>query len=328
MAVRRVTVEVEPGQDVSLARALELVRDEAHGRDDPGDPVDEVIVSPDIERPADPPESHFFDPRDSAADPRIVLERQFEDGREVFRLREPIGYWDDEVGTVIVPDNLREFETDLTSVLRFFTWLVSTTGVHLPAALVHDALTPDSMHGATYVAGREIDRETADRIFRDSMGRLGTSLLQRWLIWSAVATATMIKAPRGAAWRSWLAVVATVGTVLVLGAMATVDVVDCRSWLPWMGDRSLWVEVVSGAVFAFVIPVALSVLWGRLWRAGAVIGAALALLLHVTLALALVYGVFAALEAAGEGQLDRAVRWTGAVLGGVLAIVLFATWAC
>ena len=45
------------------------------------------------------------------------------------------------------------------------------------------------------------------------------------------------------------------------------------------------------------------------------IGVALALMLHVTLALAIVYAVFATLDAVGEGQVGRALRWGGVAVG-------------
>ena len=64
-----------------------------------------------------------------------------------------------------------------------------------------------------------------------------------------------------------------------------------------MGDRPVWLEVLWGAIGAVVLPALLSVLWGRQWRAGVLIGVALALMLHVTVALVLVYAVFAAIDA-------------------------------
>jgi Protein of unknown function (DUF1353) len=329
--VRRVEVQVEPGHGVPMARAVQEVVD------DRSQPVDGVVISPAIEQPASLPDNRFFNPHNPGEGARIVLERTFESNREVFRLVQPIGYWDAEVGAVIVPDNLGRFDTDLTSVKRFFTWLVTTTGVHLPAALVHDGLIPGRTAGSSYVANREIDRVTADRIFRSGMGDLGTSWLQRWLIWAAVATATMVSAPFRQAWRAWVAVVVTVGVVLVGGTLATIDLFDCRQVVPWMGDRPAWLEVVTGALGAVVIPLVLSVLWGRQWRAGVIIGVALALMLHVTIAVVIVYALFASLDAVGEAarqragrgaQVVRALRWGGLAAGGSLAIVVLGVWAC
>jgi Na+(H+)/acetate symporter ActP len=62
--------------------------------------------------------------------------------------------------------------------------------------------------------------------------------------------------------------------------------------------------VAGGAVFALLLPLLISLLWGRLWKAGAIAGVALALLLHVTAAVALVYGIYWVMErfaSAGEG---------------------------
>lgn len=321
--MRRVEVKLGPGETgVSVARAAQEVVD------DPSQAVDGVVISPAIERPASLPPDGFFNPHNPGQPARIVLERTFESRREVFRLTKPIGYWDAEVGAVIVPDNLGRFDTDLTSVMRFFTWLVTTTGVHLPAALVHDGLIPGRSAGSSYVASQEIDRVTADRIFRSAMRDLGTTRLQRWLIWAAVATATMVSEPLRRSWRAWLAVALTVGVVLVGGTLATIDLVDCREVVPWMADRPAWLEVLTGAVGAVVIPLVLSALWGRQWRAGVIIGVALALMLHVTLALAIVYAVFATLDAVGEGQVGRALRWGGVAVGGTLAVVLIGVWAC
>jgi hypothetical protein len=86
--------------------------------------------------------------------------------------------------------------------------------------------------------------------------------------------------------------VGTLGLIAVLGVLATLDLLDVIAALPWMGERSLLVELAGGAAFALAIPLAISVLWGRLWKAGAIAGVALALLLHVTAAVALVYGLY------------------------------------
>ena len=320
---------VELDQEATMERAvLEVVGDDpddgAGNRD-----ADAVVISPGIVKPAAIGEaSRFFNPTNPGERPRILLDRTFDQGREKFRLVHPIGYWDAEVGAVIVPDNLARFDTDLTSVTRFFTWLVATTGVHLPAALVHDGLIPSKRSPTSYVAGREIDRETADRIFRSGMRDLGTSWLLRWLIWAGVATGTMWSAPLRQSWWRRVAIVLTVAVVAVLGTLATIELFDCREVLPWMGDRPVWLEVLWGALFAVAIPVVLSVLWGRQWRAGIFIGVALALMLHVTVALVLVYSVIAALDAAFGGRLARALRWGGVAIVITAVVVLIGIWAC
>jgi hypothetical protein len=177
------------------------------------------------------------------------------------------------------------------------------------------------------VASQELDRETGDRIFRSGMQDLGTTWLLRWLIWAGVATATMWGGPDGI-WRKRVAIVTTVVVVAVLGVLATIDLFDCRELLPWMGDRPLWQEVLFGSVMAFVVPALLSVLWGPQWRAGLLIGAALALMLHVTVAIVLVYGVFAAVDAAFSGDARRLVKWTTRVAAITIALVAIGMWAC
>ena len=91
----------------------------------------------------------------------------------------------------------------------------------------------------------------------------------------------------------WRALVAgTLATVSILGAIATLDLFDIVDALPWMGDRVWWGELIGGAVFALLIPLLISCLWGRLWAAGAIAGVALAFLLHVTLLILILYGLY------------------------------------
>jgi hypothetical protein len=64
-----------------------------------------------------------------------------------------------------------------------------------------------------------------------------------------------------------------------------------------MGQRSTVVQLgPSGRLFAFLIPLRLAFLWGRLWRAGAIVGWAIAFLLHVTIAVVVVFGVYICVE--------------------------------
>jgi hypothetical protein len=71
-----------------------------------------------------------------------------------------------------------------------------------------------------------------------------------------------------------------------------------------MGDRAGWVEVVGAAAFALIVPPAISVLWRRLWPAGAIAGVALAFLLQVT-------AVVLALDAAVPGGRNGDLRSEG-----------------
>ncbi len=297
-----------------------------HVVSDSARPTDELIVPP-LEKPPGIDTSGFFNPGDPLRPYAVRLVQQITSGLEQFQLEEPIGYWDAHVGGIIVPANLAHFRTDLTSVPSWFTWLVPRTGVHLPAALIHDGLILAPDEPQTYIASQVIDRETADRIFRDGMRDLDTTPLRRWLIWSAVATASMLTGPLRRTWRGWLAVAATAAVVLVLGTLATIDLLDLRDTLPWMGDRPAWLELLYGAIGALVIPPLVSPLWGKRWQAGAIGGVAAAFLLHVTLAILFVTSLFSTAEAAIQGQTRTALGWLAAAVGLVAAVLLIGAWA-
>lgn len=264
------------------------------------------------------------EPPNPEADPQIVLERHSEDGIESFAMRRRIAYRDREVGQILVPAG-PGFRTDLTSVPWLFTWLVPKTGAHLPAALLHDGLVADrDGSGSSYVADRDIPRDEADRILRDAMADTGTGPIRRWLVWSAVATATIFvgsadwSRARWAAYR--VAAVVTIGVVLVLGTLATLDLFDLFGVaLPWMGHRVWWQEVIGGFAGAVAIPFVLGLTWGRFRVAGAVLGVLLAILVHVSLVLLALTGLYQGLEwlTRRQPRLMMAVA-VGAVVGSVL----------
>lgn len=175
-------------------------------------------------------------------------------------------------------------ETDLASVPQLLTWLVPKSGRHLPAALVHDALVDDAA----------IDRFEADRRFRDGMGDLGVGLVRRWLMWTAVSLKTIQK--RGTT-SLRLGVIATIAAVVVLGTLATVNLVTDRTLVPWMGSRGLLAELVLGLSGAIVVPMAIAVLlWRPIRIAGVIAGVAAAVLFHAVLATGAVYGLYVVLE--------------------------------
>lgn len=240
-------------------------------------------------QPSTAPE-RFFDP---ATGGTMVL--QLEPDGAKFRILRQLGYRDPHhPEPFIVPADVAGFRTDLASIPWFFAWLVPGIGTHLPAVLVHDALVLDPGEEKAHV-GPDVDREEADRILRDAMASLGTPLVRRWLMWSAVILATAFRSLRPRWWWASL-VVGSLVLVASLGAVATLDLLDVADLLPWMGERAWPVELATGAAGALLIPLATSVLWGRLWRAGAISGIALALLLHVTAAVMLVYGLYWLLE--------------------------------
>ncbi|MDO7868850.1 DUF1353 domain-containing protein [Nocardioides jiangxiensis] len=252
-------------------------------------------VAPSHDQPEVPP--------DDLADPRIVLERRLDPaGRERLLMLRRIGYLDRRFGPLLVPARA-DFLTDLASVPALFTWLVPKTGAHLPAALLHDGLC----HQGAFVSpdGRRValTRVDADRIFRDAMADAGTPLVRRWLVWAAVTTNTLWRGRdnRWSAARQWryrLAVVGTLGLVAVLGVLATLDLADVLEVVPWMGHGSFLAELARGGAMAVVLPALLGLLWGRFRVAGWIMCIGLALLLHVTIALAFLTGLYWAAEAA------------------------------
>lgn len=242
-----------------------------------------------------PEPERFFDPDPSlpAATPiSIELKRVPGDGPEEWYVTRRIAYRDrrcEALGEppIVVPRAPLDFKTDLTSVPQLFTWLVPRTGRHLPAALIHDALTPP-FYGKDaqgdplpdWEGPADIDQLTADRIFREAMADLGTPFLRRWMVWSAVSLPTAWKANRVQAALGYLGLF----LIAVLGWLATLDLFDRGAWLPWMGDRPWWEELAAGAAMAVVIPLVLALVWPSGTRtAGAVTGVALACLLHVTI---------------------------------------------
>ncbi|NPD03588.1 DUF1353 domain-containing protein [Nocardioides sp. zg-1308] len=278
-----------------------------------------------------PSEDGPGEPPDPGSDPRIVLERHAEEDVELFELERRIAYRDRHLGELLVPADAH-FRTDLTSVPALFTWLVPKTGAHLPAALLHDALVAGRDDPTSYVSteGHVVDRVAADRVFRDAMADTGTGVIRRWIVWTAVTVATVfvgraVPWSRAKHWSYRVAAGTTIATVIYLGYSATGDLVD-RSWpgavdVPWMGERTWWVEALGGLSGAIVLPLALSLLWGRLRMAGAIAGVMLAVLLHVTLGLAAIGATYLALERLARRS--PVLGWTLAATVVVAAITTF-----
>ena len=273
-------------------------------------------------------------PPDHSADVVIVLDRRLhpQTGEEEFALMRRIAYDDRRFGQLLVPVRLDAFLSDLTSVPALFTWLVPKTGAHLPAALLHDGLCFPDGDEPTFSApewqGDPITRADADRVFRDAMADTGTGVVRRWLVWAAVATATMVLGhgtgwSRGRVWWHRAVVGGTVGLIAVLGVLATLDLLDV-SWAPqlrWMGERGFLLELFGGLAGAVVFPAVLALLWGEFRMAGWIIGIGLAVLLHVTVGLLLVTGAYWLVE-------RTAARFPTLLLGvmaavSIAALVLF-----
>ncbi len=234
----------------------------------------------------------FFDAEQGGP---LRLELRSIDGRDFSLLRQ-IGFSSRHYQEAfVVPADLRRFTTDLASVPALFTWLVPRSGDFLPAAVLHDALIqPGAWIGPDLDRdGQPFGRREADRIFREAMIGLGTGRVRAWLMWAAVSLSTMWHS--GRAWTR-IALVGVLGLVGLVGALATLDLLDVWDGLPWMGDLPWWRELLQGAAGAILIPAVLAVTWGRLWPAGVITGIALALLLHVTTALALLVLAYRVLE--------------------------------
>lgn len=244
---------------------------------------------------------------DPASPPTIVLQRTLDMPAHEFRMPRRIAYLDREFGELLVPADPATFSTDLTSVPPIFGWLVPRTGKHLPAALIHDGLVGPNGEPPTYLSteGVDLDREQANRVFRDAMVDTGTGLARRWLMWSAVTLATLVTGQGtrwsvAERWRWRVTVLATIAVVLVLGIAATLDLFDVAVPLvgnvAWMGVHPWWMELATGAAGGVVIPLVLALAWGRFRIAGIITGVGLALLLHVTLAILVLSGIYLAVE--------------------------------
>jgi hypothetical protein len=297
--------------------------------------------------------------------PKVLLRRleylkhrRFLRAKEVeeFELRLPITYVDnsrgpDQVRVITVPDSEHPFTTDLTSVPQLLTWLVPKSGRHLPAALIHDGLIGEDPPSYLTDDGSTIDRIDADVIFRNAMHDTGVELARRWLVWAAVANASLLSGARPG-WRFekwWYRIVGALVLLFIgwCGLSATVEVLDASSlprglgWvmaldlpftsgsmamgdLPWIDETSWWVEVAQGLAGAILIPLALALLWGRYYRAGAIAGLALATLFHAMVAVAFVAAFYMIAE------LIAKVPWAAlllsfAAVAGSLVLFLNAT---
>jgi hypothetical protein len=126
--------------------------------------------------------------------------------------------------------------TDFASVPRVFVWLLPRYGRYTKAAILHDHLWRD------LASTGQISWVDADALFRRAMRDLGVPFLRRWLMWSAVRWAALLK-PGGTkgwlteAWRVLLLTVIAAPIVLppalvILLALAWFYVVEWVLWLP------------------------------------------------------------------------------------------------
>lgn len=239
--------------------------------------------------------------------PRYRLERV---SATSFRLLEQFRYEHPATGTVFtIPDIVEiptddpvlqrwgPFTSDLASVPTPFMWLVPPNGVHTPAALVHDALVLAPGEPARHLpADVVVTREEADTIFRDAMRELGVPVVRRWLMWTAVALATLMASP-GRARLAWRVAIVVLGVAWVaLGALQVLDIFDVHVELPWMGDVPWFEELWRSALVPVGSIVVVSVLAWRRWRLFALFGFAVSTLGVVIVAVGITYGVYLAVE--------------------------------
>lgn len=269
---------------------------------------------------------------------------------EEFKLLEPITYrarLGKETFKVTVPAAGSDFSTDFTSVPHWFTWLVPKSGQHLPAALIHDGLVLDDTKIKTYQLSDQsddrrtsVDRVDADTIFRDAMRDTDVGRVRRWVVWSAVVIASLVRNAREKWpwWKRlyyWLVLAGTTLVVIYLGACATFDLVDrvpgrLEGWfwmgdLPWMPGGPWWWELVQGGAGAVMIPLGMSAAWLYYWRAGAIAGIALATLVHITVAVAVGAMVYWLAEWFFQGKRWGAWWLSVSVLGSLAIFVLALT---
>ncbi|WP_435203376.1 DUF1353 domain-containing protein [Janibacter sp. GS2] len=274
-----------------------------------------------------PPTRRFYDggPVDGAPDPTspplIVLERTPQMSPREFRMGRRIAYLDRELGELLVPADPATFTSDLASVPSVFAWLVPRIGRHLPAALLHDGLVGSTPQSRSYISteGIEVDFEEANRVFRDAMADTGTGVVRRRLMWTAVTLTMMVTGDSRWSgverWRWRVTAIGTLAVLVVLGLWSTADLVDVLGGVPWMGEGSFWSRLLTGAAGAVTIPLVIAQVWGRFRVAGMIAGTALALLLHVTLAVAALTAIYRATE-----WLARRAPWTAVVLGAGIVV--------
>ena len=162
-------------------------------------------------------------------DSRVVVE-QLDDTN--WRTQEDLTYEGND-RTFVVPAGSG---TDFASVPRVFVWFLPRYGRYTKAAILHDHLWRE------LATAGEISWVDADALFRRAMRDLGVPFLRRWLMWTAVRWAALVK-PGGTegwgreAWRvvllSGLAVPIVVPpAAAILGSLGIFYVVEWILWVP------------------------------------------------------------------------------------------------
>ena len=109
------------------------------------------------------------------------------DAKRRWKLLAPLSYVTEAGDEIVAPVDLL---TDFGSIPAPLRWLVSRTGRHTKAAVIHDYQWREADEG-------NLDRREADEIFREGLCFLGVSWLRRWMMWTAVRQAALFRPPRG-----------------------------------------------------------------------------------------------------------------------------------
>lgn len=210
---------------------------------------------------------------------RVVLEQT---GATTFRVVEPFRYLDAATGEhFIVPDpRWGDLETDLASVPGILLWFIPRYGQHTLPALLHDQLVDHDLAE---------HRERADRIFRDAMGEQGVRFLRRWLMWTAVSLATMVRR------RRWL-LAPIVVWLLAFGALAFRLTPPFASWHVWGFTTLVRTPWWLATLIAALGPPLGALAWGRRYLAGLMSGYGAFLFAVPLTAIVLALAVYWALE--------------------------------
>jgi hypothetical protein len=213
-------------------------------------------------------------------EPAEVVLRQT--SASAFRIDRPFRYVDSATGEEFrVPTEAAVGdETDLASVPSILLWFVPRYGLHTLPALLHDQLVDHDLAD---------DRERADRIFRDAMGEQGVLLARRWVMWSAVSIATIVKG------RTWLIVPVAVW-LLAFAALAFRLTPPFAAWDVWPFNVLVDVPWWGAALGAALGPAVLAVTWGRRYLAGVISGYGAFFLAVPIVAIVIALGVYWAFE--------------------------------
>ena len=128
-------------------------------------------------------------------------------------------------------------ETDFASIPRVFTWFLPRYGKYTKSAILHDYLWRELVEKE-----KTLSRIDADGIFRRSMRELDVAFLRRWIMWSAVRWAALLKEDGRVGWwrESWRVVLLTLlalpillpPAAVILAALLAFYVLELVFWAP------------------------------------------------------------------------------------------------